>query len=242
MNYRKTISAVIALLVLEACNLPSSIPTQAPPPVLFTATSPAAPSQTPLPTVNPLPSPTPTPTVPIAWPADKGVNCRYGPGTEWVTNGALLIGQTATIKGKNADSSWWYVSTPNDPGTPCWVAASVTLTAGNLAGLLIFPSPTAKVTKVTVDSSHGAGVCGGPNPVGFSGTITTNGPAEVSFRWEIGGDKTNTTSPEDLSFDGADTKNVPDPGAYSVDCGNYYVILHVLSPNDIQAKDNFTMP
>lgn len=246
MRFRSLLTGVaLVLLALQACNLPSAAPDQGPPdeqpsatPVPAVATQPP----TPLPADTPLPTFTPTPVIPIAWPLDKGVNCRYGPGTEWVTTGSLLVGQFATIKGRNDDSSWWYVVTPNDPGTPCWVAASVTITAGNLSGLLFVASPTAKVTKVTVHADPSFTACGGPNVIGFSGTITTNGPAEVSFRWEVGGDTTNTTSPENLSFAAADTKNVPDPGAYKVDCGDYHVILHVLTPNDIQAKDNFAVP
>jgi hypothetical protein len=245
MKFRNSITvAAVMLLALGACNLPSESPEPGPPAAQASPTAAAAPSATlpPPPTDIPLPTLTPTPTIPIAWPSDKGVNCRYGPGTEWVTTGSLLVGQTAPIKGRNDDSSWWYVVTPNDPGTPCWVAASVTLTAGNLSGLLYYPPPTAKVTKVTVNADPSFTACGGPNVIGFSGTITTNGPAEVSFRWEVGGDKTNTTSPENLSFSAADTQNVPDPGAYKADCGHYYVILHVLTPNDIQDKDNFAIP
>jgi hypothetical protein len=75
--------------------------------------------------------------------------------------------------------------------------------------------------------------------VEFSGTITTNGAATVKYRWEITGDKTNTTEPESLDFTGAGTKDVPSPGAYSVDCGKYAVTLHVISPNDISAKKSF---
>jgi hypothetical protein len=81
--------------------------------------------------------------------------------------------------------------------------------------------------------------CGGPNPVTFSGTIRTNGAVEVKFQWEITGDKTNTTSPETLSFTDAVTRDVPDPGARNVDCGKYKITLHVIGPNDISASKNF---
>jgi hypothetical protein len=96
------------------------------------------------------------------------------------------------------------------------------------------------VTDVTVDVSKPSSVfCGGPNPVEFSGTITTNGTAKVKFQWEITGDKTNTTSPDTLNFSDALKKDAPYPGAYSVDCGNYNVTLHILAPNDISATQKF---
>ena len=32
---------------------------------------------------------------------------------------------------------------------------------------------------------------------------------------------------------------LPTPELYSADCGSYSISLHVLSPNDISAKQNF---
>ena len=144
------------------------------------------------------------------------------------------------MTGRNADSTWWYVHDPSNPGGSCWIAASVVSLAGPIGGIPVVASPPAIVTKVTVDVSVPSTVtCGGPNPVAFSGTFTTNGTANVKFQWEITGDKTNTTSPETLNFADAGTQDAPDPGAYDVDCGNYKITLHVLSPNDISASKNF---
>ena len=81
--------------------------------------------------------------------------------------------------------------------------------------------------------------CGGPNALEFSGSITTNGATKVKYQWEVRGDKSNTTSPETLNFNAADTKDVSGPGAYSVDCGNYSITLHVLSPNDVSGTKKF---
>jgi len=95
------------------------------------------------------------------------------------------------------------------------------------------------VTNVTVGASVSFSMCGGPNPVTFSGTITTNGATKVSFQWEIRGDKSNTTPPETINFKAAGTKSAPNAGTYPADCGHYSIRLHVLSPNDISAKQNF---
>jgi hypothetical protein len=108
-----------------------------------------------------------------------------------------------------------------------------------LDNLPVIPALAAIATHVTVNASVSFSMCGGPNAVNFSGTITTNGASKVSFQWEIRGDQSNTTSPQTISFSAAETKNAPSPGTFTADCGSYSISLHVLSPNDISAKENF---
>ncbi len=64
---------------------------------------------------------------PIVTAGQRNVNIRSGPGTHYPIIGGLLAGQSLEIVGRNADFSWWQVSTPNGLG---WVAARVT-TASN---------------------------------------------------------------------------------------------------------------
>lgn len=239
----RAILLVVAALVL-ACNFPSTL-LQSPP----ASQVPAQATSTPGPgiaasAVNPSPIPTatisPTPTVPQVTPNSVNVNCRSGPDVAYNAVSALLLGQTAQIDGRNQDSSWWYIYDPQNPGQFCWVAASVVTTSGNLAGLPIIAPPAAIVTKVTVGVSiPSTVVCHGPNPLEFSGAITTNGATKVSYQWEVGGDTSHATSPESLNFNAAGTKDVSGPGALSVDCGNYSITLHVLKPNDISATKKF---
>lgn len=235
MKSKNGLSTFVLLFVMAACNLPGGapvlevVPTDTTQPI-FTE----IPTETPFPTETPLPTLTPTPTIPIAWPSDKGVNCRLGPGTEWVTVGALLVGETATIQGKNIDSSWWYVVTAGNPGSPCWVAASVTLTAGNLANLAIINPPVASVTKVSVKLDPKEislpGCLGPVQPIAIKGTIETNGPVKVNyyFATESGGD----LPADSTNFKSADSKSVettytPLPGA-----GSFWVRLIITGPND----------
>ncbi len=246
MNKRILLASLVLILAILACNLPSGDVTPTPNVPTFTDT-PAVPLDTPvptftsLPTNTPLPLLTPTPTIPIASPLDKGVNCRFGPGTEWATIGGLLVGQTATIQGKNGDSSWWYVTAP-DTGKPCWVAASVTLTAGNLANLPIVNPSQAQVTSVSLKLNPKEislpGCIGPVQPITIKGTIETNGPAKVKyyFKTEQGGD----LSIEDLKFDFADTKTVetsytPPPGPE----GTYWVRLIIIGPNEKTAEETY---
>ena len=245
MNKNKLMITFLLVFVLSACNLPSGVSTQPPaqsetPTLAFPAAT-EIPSSTPLPTETPLPTLTPTPTIPIAWPLDKGVNCRYGPGTEWVTVGALLVGETATIQGKNADASWWYVVTAGNPGSPCWVAASVTLTAGNLLNLAVIAAPLAKVTDVTIKLEPKTIIlpgCLGPvQPIKLEGAISVNGPTKVKWYFETQEDGPMST--ETINFNGADTRKVeasftPSPGA-----GSFWVRLVVTEPNSQTAETKY---
>ncbi len=239
MRRRLLLPVVVALLL--ACSFPTALQTQPPSavPVLNTAT-PGTPASTETPAATLTPTPIPTPSVPQVTPNSVNVNCRSGPDVAYDATSVLMLGQTAQIAGRNDDSSWWYINDPANAGQFCWVAASVVTTAGNLSGLPIIAPPASIVTEVTVGVSVTTTVfCHGPNPVEFSGSITTNGAAKVSYQWEVGGDTSHTTSPETLKFSSADTKDVSGPGALSVDCGNYSITLHVLSPNDTSATKKF---
>ena len=245
MYTRRILSWLIFAGLLLACNFPMfasatpSVQATATNALLGTPTS-ALPTFTVVPSAAPTATTVPTPTVPEATPNSVAVNCRLGPDIGWAATSYVGVGETTQIAGRNDDSSWWYVHDLHNAGSFCWIAASVVTTAGNLSGLPVIPPPTATVTKVTVDASVGSPVyCGGPNSVQFSGKITTNGPTKVKFQWEIRGDKSNTTPPETINFNSADTKDAPDPGAYTADCGNYSITLHILDPNDTSAKKNF---
>jgi hypothetical protein len=241
MDKRTLIASLVLMLAILACNLPSAgEPTQSPDVLPVATGTSVLPSDTPIPTFTslptdtPFPSLTPTPTIPIAWPLDKGVNCRFGPGTEWATIGGLLVGQTATIQGKNAGATWWYVTTPTDPSKPCWVAASVTLTAGNLVNLPIINPPIALVTNVSVKLNpkeiNLPGCLGPVQPITIKGTIETNGPVKVKyyFKTEQGGDM----SIEDVKFESADTKTVETTYTPPATAGTYWVRLIILNPNE----------
>ncbi len=185
---------------------------------------------------------TATPSVPTVTPNAVNVNCRAGPDTAYNSVSVLPFGASATVAGRTADSSWWYVQDPNNAAGFCWVAADVVTISGPTAAIPIQALPPAIVNQVTVAVAGPSNVvCGGPNPVSFSGSISTNGAAAVQYQWEITGAQTNTTGPQTLTFTGAGTQDVAGPGMYSVDCGNYTVTLHVTSPNDISASKAFTV-
>jgi len=242
-----TLLIILALLV-QACNLPSNVPaTETPtlaPTVEPSATQPLPtdqPSETPLPTDTPPPTLTSTPSVPIAFPRDVAVNCRYGPGTVWVVLSGLQVGQTSQIVGKSADFSWWYIIDPLNASRNCWVAASVIDTAGNLSAIPVVATPTASVTNVTVSvdpKELNVGGCVGPiTPSKIEGTIEVNGPTTVKWYFET--QQGGAMSVETTDFDSAGSKT------FSVDYtplladGSYWVRMIVTAPNSIQGETSY---
>ncbi len=228
------------LILVSGCNLPSGAPTGVETATVTLLISPP-PSLTPLASATSEPTAIPTPTIPIAAPKDLPVNCRYGPGIFWEATSGLLLGKTAEIVGKNSSFEWWYIKDPINAGEFCWVAMSATTASGNLSAIPEMAPPIALVTVVSAKAEVSFTACGGPNPISFSGTVKTNGPATVVYQWEVSGDSSNTTSPESLEVDEAGVHDVPDPGAYKVDCGHYTIRLHVTSPNEKSGKDDFTV-
>ena len=249
MKPRTLLPILILILAVSACNLPSNTPvTETPTLELLTpsATLPpptVIPTQTSLPTDTPPPTLTSTPTIPIAFPRDVNVNCRLGPGTAWVAISALTVGQTSQITGKNSDGSWWSITDPLNSGRNCWVSASVVSTGGNINTVPIVSPPTATVTNVTVSvdpRTISAPGCLGPIlPIEIEGTIETNGPAEVRWRFETqqGGAMTNQETDFDTHGEQVFSVDYTPPIA----AGTYWVRLIVTSPNNIQAETSYTI-
>ncbi len=242
--YRVPALLLLAALLL-ACNFPLFAPR--PTPTVPGATSaatdtpsvPVLASFTPVP-VTPTASIVPTPSVPVVTPNSANVNCRQGPDVAYESIAVLSSGSSTQVTGRSDDSAWWYVRNPSNQSSFCWIYSGVVTLSGPTGNIPVVAAPFDIVTAVTVDVALPSTIaCGGPNPVNFSGTITTNGALTVKYQWEITGDQTNTTSPETLDFTDAGTKDAANPGAYNVDCGKYTVTLHVLTPNDISAKKSF---
>jgi len=248
MKFKSMMSTLILMLVLQACNLPSNAPiTETPtnvPSPIPSATQPLptdTPTQTPLPTDTPLPTFTSTPTIPIVFPKDVSVNCRYGPGIDWVVLSGLTVGQTAQIIGKSPDFNWWYVIDPLNGSRNCWVAAGVVNTAGNLLPIPIVETPKATVInlKVKIDpATISVGGCVGPIPASkITGTIETNGPATVKWYFET--QQGGAMSAQMTEFETFGSKEVTAEYTPSLTAGTYWVRLVVTSPNSIQAETTY---
>jgi tRNA A-37 threonylcarbamoyl transferase component Bud32 len=195
-------------------------------------------------TVTALPSATSTPGVPMVRARDLGVNCRYGPGVEWEGVSALATGSQVEIIGKDKEFNynWWQVDDPLNPGEVCWVALSVTDASGNLTVVPLVEAPPAEVTDISVSAEPTFTACGQENPVSFTGRIAMNGPAEVSYQWEITGGVDRTVGPLMLVFDTFGQKSFLFPETYAADCGSYLVTLRVLEPAEATAQQELRLP
>ena len=247
MKSRSALSVLILACALFGCNLPSNRPTETPTAALVTPsnTPPATaiPTQTPLPSTTPPPTSTSTPSVPVAFPKEVAVNCRLGPGTGWIVLSGLNVGASSQILGKSGDGSWWQITDPFNSSRKCWVASSVTSTAGNVSAIPVVEAPSASVTKVTVDvdpkSLSVAGCTGPVLPLKLSGTIETDGPTSVQWRFETeqGGALSNQTT----TFDAFGTTTVSAEYTPPLAAGTYWVRLIVTNPNDMQAEVKYTI-
>jgi hypothetical protein len=248
MKTKTLFPALILVLAMLACNFPSNVPVTVTPTLELFPTSTLVLS-TDLPTLTPLPAdtapppPTATPSVPVAFPRDVAVNCRLGPGTAWVVLSGLGIGQSSQITGRTNDGTWWNIVDPASAGRRCWVSASVVNTAGNMAGIPVVAAPSASVTNVQVSLTPrtiSAPGCLGPIlPIEIKGTIETNGPTTVTWRFETqqGGAMTNQTT----QFDTFGAKDFSVDYTPPVAAGTYWVRLVVSSPNSTQAETSYTI-
>jgi len=240
---------IIALvLTMLACNLPSNVAaTETPTVVVLPSNTPPppteVPTQTPLSTNTPPPTSTSTPSVPTVFARDVGVNCRFGPGVAWATVSSLAAAQGSQIVGKNSDGSWWYIVDPFNSGRRCWVSTSVTTTGGNLLSVPVVEIPQAFVTRVTVDvgpRTITSITCSDAiSPLRIAGTIETNGPTTVKWRFETqqGGPMLEQTT----DFDAFGVKEfsveytLPSPRTP----GTYWARLILTSPNNMQAEVSY---
>jgi hypothetical protein len=249
MNARTLFPALVLVLAMLACNLPSNAAVTETPTLQIlpsATTQPLAtdlPTQTPLPSNTPPPAPTSTSTIPIVFPKEVNVNCRLGPGTAWIVTSALIVGQSSQITGKNSDGSWWNIVDPQNTSKRCWVSSSVVNAGGNLSAIPIVESPEASVTTATVNvdpKSISVAGCTGPIlPVKIKGTIETDGPTTVKWRFEtqLGGAMTDQST----NFDAFGSKDVSADYTPPVSAGTYWVRLVVTSPNDLQAETSYSI-
>ncbi len=241
MRNRLCLAGLTLAAALLACN--SNTPPPSPPTIDPLTEAQAQPSGTltphPLPVDLPTYTPTSTPSIARARPKASLVNCRFGPGTVYSMVGELKEGQSASIAGINSQGTWYYIEDPGNPDGHCWVAVDFVETTGNVEALPIVNPPAASVTKiaVTMQQPRLVAACDQfPQVVYFSADITTNGPALVTYRWEVstGVSSVNNT----IAYEEASTQTISD--YYQIASPNdYWISMHVLDPNDISEKADF---
>ncbi|MBL8092201.1 MAG: hypothetical protein JNJ43_17850 [Anaerolineales bacterium] len=109
---------------------------------------------TPTETVTPSPIPTATSFVTLIS-VSVPTNCRIGPGRVYPRQGALLVGETAEVFGRDPTNQYWYIRNPNKPNDYCWVWGEYATLTGPFAFLPIFtppPTPTPTFTPTPAPS------------------------------------------------------------------------------------------
>ncbi len=107
---------------------------------------PTLPTAAPLPTATPAPAltataeedpPAATPEGPTASILVEPLNLRTGPGTGFPPLGIARIGDVYTLRGRNADGSWYQICCIQD--APAWVSAEFVAVNGAIDTLPIVP-------------------------------------------------------------------------------------------------------
>jgi hypothetical protein len=157
-------SLLIPILLLTACNLPSSggsdavalaiAQTQ----IALTQTAlasgdavpqaeetqppaEAAPTETLTPTITQTPTITLTPTseTPMVT-VSRATNCRTGPGEPYDIVGDLMENEEAEVVGVSSDGGTWIIQNPDAPGE-CWLWGYYAEVTGPTAGLRVYDTP-----------------------------------------------------------------------------------------------------
>ncbi len=143
----QTVIADFTQLALSATLLPAvqeSTLTFTPEPPTSTSTL----TLTPTPTLTATAFYTPTPVVPQIS-VSVPTNCRNGPGKVYQREGALLVGETAQIYGRDPTGGYWYIRNPDSGSGYCWVWGEYATLTGNTALLPVYtppPTPTPTYT------------------------------------------------------------------------------------------------
>lgn len=197
-----------------------------------------APTTQAIPTLTPIP-PTPTPVKISVQVTAELANCRFGPGTVYMTLNEIRSGRLLTAVGRNDTSTWWMVEDPINPGGFCWVAAEVTEARGDVSQLAIVPAPFVSITKVNlrVEPNRIVVKCNEfPQTVFFEAAITANGPTLLTWQWEASTGVTSDVGT--LIYEQSGTQVINE--FYRINAPNeYWVKLRILSPNEVVEQVSF---
>lgn len=137
---------------VSAITVASVVPVETATPAAEIVPEPSA-TQTVPPIRTPTTPPTPSPTSAVHVVADRTVNLRAGPGTDYPVAGSMEAGARLPVTGRNADGSWFRLCCVD--GQPVWVAASVVMTEGDTSLIRVAyvpPTPAPTATPVVPDS------------------------------------------------------------------------------------------
>jgi uncharacterized protein YraI len=187
-------------------------------------------------------------TGPSLTPKSADADCRFGPGTGFSLISTLRLGETARILGTVSDQSWWQIKDPQAPGTKCWVAGSAVTSSGDISRVPVLPIPSGLVTAVSISGPaviHSTCDNDTTNPISFKISITTNGPATVTYHLEVY-NKDGTmllmhSESATLTVPSASTEIVDTGDIIDIDCGDFFVKAIADSPNSMIAHTSWSV-
>jgi uncharacterized protein YraI len=88
-------------------------------------------------------------------------NCRSGPGVAYTYLGALLVGESAEVVGRNTEWTYWVIRNPDQSGGTCWLWGQYATLSGDTSGVPVYSTPvlltaTATSTTPSVNTPTGA--------------------------------------------------------------------------------------
>lgn len=183
-----TVTAQAQLLTnINNTNTPQATPIQSDQSANPPANTPISlPTLTPTIAASPTPNGTETPSIPIIS-VSLDTNCRTGPGQAYDIVGALLVGESTEVTGKNTSSGYWIVKNPDKPISTCWLwgeYATVTGNQSSLAEVSIPPTPTPSIPAAPSNLKENS-ICYPQNQIHiYDGTLTwhDNSNNEDGFR------------------------------------------------------------
>jgi hypothetical protein len=122
---------------------------------------PELPTLTPTVTLTPTPIFTTTPLVPMIS-VSVATNCRMGPGKVYDRVGALLVGETAEVVGRDPTGNYWFIRNPDVANDFCWLWGEYATLTGNYVALpMMTPPPTPTPAPSFVATYDGRDTCNG---------------------------------------------------------------------------------
>jgi uncharacterized protein YraI len=185
---------------------------------------------------------------PAVTPKSEEAACRFGPGTSFSSIATLPIGRKAKILGTNSDHTWWKIEVPTSAKTQCWVSDSEVIPSGDLSRVPVAPIPSGLVTALTISAPaviHSS--CDGDttNPTSFKISMTTNGPATVTYHLEVynpgGSMLLMHTEDISLAFVSASTQTFDTGDVINTDCGKFNIKAIVSIPNSRTAQTSWSV-
>lgn len=112
------------------------------------------PTFTPSATLSPTPLYTATPLVPMIS-VSMNTNCRVGPGQVYDRTGALMVGETAVVFGRDLTMKYWYIQNPGKDNEYCWVWGKYATVVGNLSALPFYTPPPTPTPPPSFEAAYG---------------------------------------------------------------------------------------